>query len=272
MVSHAEPPSYGRALQKRAVSSGRAQRGFWHQPWLMNIASNVLLFLVLGVFLFAGFKASTHYPIFDLTEVVVTQPLKEVSAEQLEYAASSVRGNFFTADLEQARQIFEKLPWVRHADLRRRWPSRIEVTLDEHEAIAYWQDPESSDVKLLDKNALIFEGSSTADMPVFQGSPETASLMINKFESMNKQLEPIHQRIKKLTLSNRLAWKLALEDGTVIELGKEQEQLTLAQRIERLVAAYPQVVQKFEAKPSVIDLRYPSGFSVRLATTSEHKR
>jgi cell division protein FtsQ len=34
----------------------------------------------------------------------------------------ALRGNFFTVDLEAVKETFEKLPWVRKAEVRRRWP------------------------------------------------------------------------------------------------------------------------------------------------------
>ena len=38
-----------------------------------------------------------------------------------------LRGNFFSINLEAVRSALEKLPWVRKVEVRRQWPSRIEV-------------------------------------------------------------------------------------------------------------------------------------------------
>ena len=38
-----------------------------------------------------------------------------------------------------AARAFESVPWVRHAVVRRVWPNRLAVTLEEHRAAALWQ-------------------------------------------------------------------------------------------------------------------------------------
>ena len=52
----------------------------------------------------------------------------------------SLRGTFFTVNLDQARRSFEKLPWVRHAEVRRQWPARLDVTIEEHKPVARWEE------------------------------------------------------------------------------------------------------------------------------------
>jgi hypothetical protein len=44
---------------------------------------------------------------------------------------------FISIDLDQAR-AFETVPWVRQATLRRIWPDRLAVHLDEHQPVALW--------------------------------------------------------------------------------------------------------------------------------------
>ena len=39
-----------------------------------------------------------------------------------------------TVSLDQARQVFETMPWVRKASVRRDWPNGIVVAIEEHQA------------------------------------------------------------------------------------------------------------------------------------------
>ena len=54
-------------------------------------------------------------------------------------AGPRLAGNFFSVDLDGARAAFETVPWVRRAVVRRVWPDRLLVRLEEHHAAALWQ-------------------------------------------------------------------------------------------------------------------------------------
>ena len=41
-------------------------------------------------------------------------------------------------DLQQVRRLFESVPWVRQAVVQREFPNRLRVTLQEHQAVAWW--------------------------------------------------------------------------------------------------------------------------------------
>jgi len=44
---------------------------------------------------------------------------------------------FFTADLDAVRAAFESVPWVRKAMVRREWPNKLIVTVEEHRGIGH---------------------------------------------------------------------------------------------------------------------------------------
>jgi cell division protein FtsQ len=255
------------AFRKGTAKARAGERvGFWNRPDWMNLVSDVLLVLASVTLGYAAVKTALRSPWFGLHDVVVMAPLEQVTGAQLEYAAaSSLRGNFFTVDLDQARQAFEKLPWVRRAQLRRRWPATVEVNLEEQQAVAFWHDTETTDMRLLNRYGEIFDAASNAQMPVFSGPPEDASLMLAQRQKMDDALKPLGRHIAALALSSRMAWQLKLDDGLVIELGREQIQAPLDQRLNRFIAAYPQATERLGAKMMVADLRYPSGFAVRVA-------
>ena len=53
-------------------------------------------------------------------------------------AAPKLAGNFVTMDLRSVRHAFESVPWVRLAVVRRVWPNRLRVQLEEHRPVAIW--------------------------------------------------------------------------------------------------------------------------------------
>ena len=57
-------------------------------------------------------------------------------------AAPQLAGNFLTIDLGAVRRAFESVPWVRLAIVRRVWPNRLRVRLEEHRPVALWGSDE----------------------------------------------------------------------------------------------------------------------------------
>ena len=106
----------------------------------MNLIADLLFFAAALALGYAAMLAAARLPFFPLRELVVAGPLQEVTPTQVEYAAgSAVAGNFFTVNLDAVRAAFEKLPWVRKAEVRRRWPNGLELAIEEHVAAARWK-------------------------------------------------------------------------------------------------------------------------------------
>ena len=123
----AKPASPRRSRAQKELRDAGGN-GLWDRPQLLNLIADTLLVVGAAGLGYAAVTGLSRLPAFPLREVVVTTPLAQVTTAQLEYAArSSLRGNFFTVNLEEVRGAFEKLPWVRRADVRRHWPGGIEV-------------------------------------------------------------------------------------------------------------------------------------------------
>ncbi|MDB5814474.1 MAG: cell division protein [Rhodocyclales bacterium] len=265
----------GRGGAKNAAQKG--QGGFWHSAEWMNLVSDILLLVASVAIGYAVVKAVLHLPLFELRQVVVTTPLGQVTGAQLEYAAvSSMRGNFFTVDLDKARESFEKLPWVRRAQLRRRWPATVEVSLEEHAAVAYWKMVETGDMRLVNTHGEVFDAASNAVMPVFSGPSDRAGEMLVAQHRWDEFLQPIGRHIVALNLSPRSAWQLHLDDGLVLEMGRDQAKAPVDDRLRKFVAAYPAAHEKLPQRWVVADLRYPAGFAVKMTNEktgilSDHK-
>jgi cell division protein FtsQ len=61
---------------------------------------------------------------------------------------------------------------------------------------------------------------------------------------------------------------LKLDDGMVIELGRQQAKVPIRMRLQRFVDYYPSVLSVAKSRPTVVDMRYPNGFALRLAAVS----
>jgi cell division protein FtsQ len=248
---------------RRTPSRARDRAGLWHRPALLNLISDVLMLfaaVALGYALVVWFLSR---PLFPLREVVVLTPPAQVTTAQLEYAArTAIRGNFFSVDLEMVRTTFEKLPWVRRAEVRRRWPDVLELRLEEHQAMAYWTVSDSGESQLVNRQGEVFIAASNAAMPSFSGPQGTSAYVQARYHEFNQTLAPLGRSVATLSLSARQAWQLKLDDGMVIVLGRDQDRAPLDQRLERFVSAFSEARDSVGVQVAVADLRYPSGFAL----------
>ena len=109
-------------------------------------------------------------------------------------------------------------------------------------------------------------------MPLLQGPTSFVPEMLDVYRQSVSVLEPLGRVPRILNVSPRLAVQLKLDDGMVVELGREQTKAPLRERLERFVQFYPSVLTAAKRRPDVVDMRYPKGFALRvsgLAAASE---
>lgn len=248
-----------------------AEQGFWHEPRQMEtVANGLLLAAVVGL----GYAASAlllTLPVFPLRELAVMTPLRQVTPAQIEYVAlDSVAGNFFTVNLDRVRASFEKLPWVRRAEVRRRWPDGLEVVLEEQVAVAQWKQGASEDLHLVNPHGELFTAASREALPLLAGPPGRAADVLARYREFSKAVGPLEMPLAAVTLSSREAWTLRLgkagSEGLTVELGREQSNAPVLQRLNRFVGAYRETGARLRAPVAMVDLRYPNGFAVRIKT------
>jgi len=234
----------------------------WDNPRLLNLVAGMLIGLALLAFLIAGGQRLLRSQLFPLHEIVVTQPLARTTRADIEAAVRErITGNFFALDLEQVRGALERLPWVRRATVRRIWPDRLEVSLEEHVALARWGgDADMS--ALVDTYGERFAAQTGEALPLFVGPPGTEHEVASRYARFSRLVAPLGAPIERVTLTPRFAWQLRLADGLNLMLGRDAD---LAEsRLQRFVAVYDQTVKNIPRRHEYVDLRYPNGFAVRV--------
>ncbi len=232
----------------------------WDNPRLLNLVANVLIAITLAVLAVAAIRMLLASSLFPLRELTVQGALAHTSRDELEAATRGrASGNFFAVDLAAVREALEKLPWVRRADVRRVWPDRIEVSLEEHVALARW-----GDVALVNTFGERFGGDTDASLPIFAGPPRTETEVARRFVRYAHLLAPLGGKLERVILTPRYAWQLRLSGGLSIELGRDLPNDPADARLARFVAAYPQSLGRLALRHEYVDLRYPNGFALRV--------
>ena len=147
-------------------------------------------------------------------------------------------GNFFSLDLDKARAAFESVPWVRQADVRRVWPDRLAVQLDEHQPVALWLGDDGND-RLVNAHGEVFEANlgdvEDDDLPTLGRPRRQLGADAGAVPAAGAAVRPRRAgRSAALQLSGRGSWRVELDSGAAVELGRGSEDELVA-RSERFV-------------------------------------
>lgn len=235
---------------------------------LMNATARVMLAIAALALGALALVWLSRQPMFALRAVQVEGDMARNSVSTIRAnAMPRLAGNFFTMDLQRARAAFESVPWVRRAVVRRVWPDRLKVQLQEHRPAALWAVDDGND-KLVNSFGEIFEanvGDVEDDaLPRLAGPDSQAARLLANHRRLNAALAPLELGdIDELTLSGRGSWRAEMESGAVIELGRGSDDELLA-RTERFVRTLAQVTGPYQRPLEYADLRHIDGYAVRL--------
>lgn len=228
----------------------------------LNQVARVLTWGALALLAYGIVSWMAAQPWFALRSIEVKTPVTHVTQAQIRLVAErQVYGTFFTVDLDAVRDSLEKLPWVREARVERRWPDTLVVSLAEHIPLARWNDD-----ALVSVAGDVFVAAASARLPRLSGPEDSSDEVVGAYRRYQAALAPLGMRISELRLSPRRAWRIRLDNGMWLALGREQTDARLA----RFVALYPRLFGAQPAPaaplavPDTVDLRYPDGFAVRM--------
>jgi cell division protein FtsQ len=251
---------------------------------LMNaVASTVFVGVGIGL-LAAGTLWLTRSPLFPIRGIELAGDLPRNSVPTIRANATPMlSGNFFGIDLQQGRAAFETVPWVRRAVVRRVWPDRLAVDLEEHRPAALWEgaagavdEADSSTAGLLGDRLVNTYGEVFAanlgdvedeSLPRLAGPEGSAAQMLSLLQRLRPVFAQLDLAVERVRLSGRGSWRVELDSGAVIELGRGSEDELLA-RCERFVRTLDQVTARWNSPLQYADLRHADGYAVRLRGVS----
>lgn len=228
----------------------------WDKPAALNMLADLLFVAALLGVLYAGVTYAVRLPAFAINGIRVATPLEHVTRAQIEeLVRREVRGTFFTLNLASARAAFERLPWVRSADVRRQWPGGLEIVLTEHVPLARWGKD-----ALVNIHGEVFEAAFDGALPVFNGPAGAAKEMTIQYNHFRRSLAAIGKTPGEINVSPRRAWQIHMDDGVTLDLGREH----VEERLRRFVATYPRTIARMSHPVDRVDLRYANGFAARV--------
>jgi cell division protein FtsQ len=236
---------------------------------LMNITATLLFagFAALALAALAGWVL--RQPVFALRGIQVQGDVAHSNALTLRAnVAPKLSGTFFTVDLNKTRQAFEAVPWVRRAEVRRDFPNRLKVRLQEHQVAGYW-GPESES-RLVNTYGEVFEANvdevDQDSLPRFIGPDGQGAAVLAMFQALKPLFDDVDLALDQLELTGRGSWRVKLDNGAEVELGRGPAE-ELLPRVQRFLRTLTQVASKYGRTVQALesaDLRYAQGYALRL--------
>ena len=201
-----------------------------------------------------GWIGASHWPLRTLR---VEGTLERVDAQRLRvivlpYAAQG----FFAVRLADAQSAVAGLPWVERAEVRKRWPDVLEVSIVEHRPFAQWGKD-----RLLSEHGSLFPAQGIQvpnGMPLLDGPDTRVADVVALYNQSRELFATSGIDVRALILDPRGSWSLTLSNGTQVVIGSSEARLRLA-RFARLL---PQLLSQKQMPLTRADLRYTNGFAL----------
>ena len=230
----------------------------WDNPRALNMAAGVLVGLAALAFSTVALVALLRSELFPVRELVVQGELSRTERAEIEDAVRGrIAGNFFAASPGEVRRSLEQLPWVRRVEVRRLWPDRLQVRVEEHVALARWGDD-----ALINTHGERFNGRSDEKLPVFIAPAGTEAELARRYAKFSRLVEPLGAPLDRVVLTPRFAWQLRLANGLQLMLGRDGAQAE--DRLARFVDVHGRTLGRLARHHDYVDLRYPNGFALRV--------
>ena len=160
---------------------------------------------------------------FGISEIHITGNRRTPYKQILEVLAMQPGQSIFSADLFGARNRLAHLDWIASAEVHRRYPDAIFVTLVEKRPFALWQLPLNArgeaPIAVVERNGAVI---TTRDVEKFRrlpkllgvGAPQSAAELVDAVKSHRATAA----RTAAFSRVSSRRWNLILDDGVVVKL------------------------------------------------------
>lgn len=168
--------------------------------------------------------------------------------------------DFFNLKIEAMRDHLMEVSWVKSVSLRKEWPDRLVVNIQEHHPFAHWQDEHQRDW-LLSKRGVKFESEFALPqgMPVLSGQNVDIEKVMRQYKHVSLTLLDKKLNVKKMNLNTRHEWLITLSNGVQVKYLDDDSDMA----IERMLLALSILTTLQLEQVDTIDLRYEHGFAIR---------
>ena len=212
----------------------------------------IALVMIGAIYLF---RVAQDVPI---RQVSVATELEHVNKDRVrEVCANYVGDGFFSADLTGLERDLSAIAWVRNASVRRSWPNRIVINIEEQVPRFRW-----GETGLLNKYAESFDvknAEAFSSLPHLYGNKGREMRLARIYLDYSKAFREAGLVVEKLKEDERLNMQLQLKNGMEIALGSEN----VSQKLDQFLRSYKLFSPAQRERILAVDLRHGNGIAIR---------
>lgn len=222
----------------------------------LRLARIITAVVAVGI-VFLSYQLSAALLDRPIRSITIEGPFQRVSALQIEEAiAGALSDGFLSANLAEIQRLIVALPWIDQANIVRRWPGRLEISVTEQVPAACW-----GETGLLNTRGELFVTDARhvpAELPRLSGPANRSEEIARRYLALRERLIPFGLDLRRVHLDARGAWELTLGNGVEVRLGRRE----LEQRTELFIDVVARIITNRAADIDYVDMRYGNGFTI----------
>jgi cell division protein FtsQ len=226
--------------------------GVWRKAWQFVVVPALIVVVVFGAF--AGMRFVLDRPV---RKLVVEGTFQRVTPIQVEAAVAQGMGRgFLSLDLAALRARVRHIDWVDRVNVGRAWPDTLIVRVTEHQAAARWGENGLLNVR----GELFADHAQHAlpELPILDGPDGTEREVARRYLAVRGPLADADLKLESLSMDERGAWRIVLDGGHEIRLGRRD----VDDRLQRFFSVVAPALAGEWQRVQYVDLRYTNGFAV----------
>lgn len=223
----------------------------WRRLW------NLFVLLCLAIFLVMGVRKLLQPQTLPINRIQALGTFTHVDANMLrQVVARTVRGGYFTVNVDEVQKAVKTIPWIVHDTVRRVWPDTLAIQVTEQKAEAEW----AKGGLVNTQGVLFFPKRNTypKGLPVFDGPVGMQRNLTEAYAAANAIISPLDLKITEIHMDSRHSISLKLANGIEVVVGRDETQ----KRLERFARVYRKLLIKRAGDIARVDLRYSNGLAV----------
>lgn len=193
-----------------------------------------------------------------LRVVEVKGEFQQLDTRQIQQVVmDAIDGGFFGCDMQRLRSAVLAMPWVEDVSIRRVWPDRLRMTVNEQVPLARWGDD-----ALINVSGVVFRPEALdgdSGLVKLHGPAGSERRVVEFFQVALPAARTRGLQISEVELDERRHWWLRFDNGVTVSLGREN----VGHRMAQFFRVYPSLAAGNARQPERVDMRYAHGFAVR---------
>lgn len=242
---------------RTGLRRGATRRGAGRRATRLAWLTPVLIVVLLVVALRLGYMALLEVANVPISKVTVNGDFRFLDRSAIERVMLPHLGTgFFMVDLARMRDDLLRSPLVHQVTVRRAWPDQLLVFITEQVPVLRLGED-----AYLNPYAEVFRPGASlpgVELPRVDGPAGSEALLLHQFDVFTELLQPTGLRISRLVLDGKHAWRIELDNGSEVLLGRRD----VERRAQLMARLFTRDWAGDRDRVRRIDMRYTNGVAL----------